>query len=109
MDINCKKFAMIIEQKICFSSRRDPLIDLYSVTFMWYSPIALGTVLLVGIIVSYLTHPLQPHEIDPKLIIPVSDVFCCFLPKRWREWLRCGVDYEAYHKKQVYQFEYFAS
>ncbi|CAF1245648.1 unnamed protein product [Rotaria sordida] len=82
------------------SLKRDPLIDLYSVSYMWYTSIAVGTVVLVGNIVSYLTHPLQPHEIDPKLIISVSDVCCCFLPKRWREWLRCGVDYEIYHKRQ---------
>ncbi|CAF3621225.1 unnamed protein product [Rotaria sordida] len=82
------------------SLKRDPLIDLYSISYMWYTSIAVGTVVLVGNIVSYLTHPLQPHEIDPKLIIPVSDVCCCFLPERWREWLRCGVDYEIYHKRQ---------
>jgi hypothetical protein len=82
--------------------RRDPLIDFYSVSNMWYSPIAVSTVVLVGIIVSYLTHPLKPHEIDPKLIIPVSDMCCRCLPKRWREWLRCGVNYEAYLKGKVY-------
>ncbi|CAF4387329.1 unnamed protein product, partial [Rotaria sp. Silwood2] len=49
--------------------KRNPLIDLYSVSYMWYTPIAVTTVVVVGILVSYLTHPLQPHEIDPKLII----------------------------------------
>ncbi|CAF4057620.1 unnamed protein product, partial [Adineta steineri] len=76
----------------------DPLIGLYSVSYLWYTPIAVGTVILVGMIVSYITHPLKPHEIDPKLIIPVSDMFCCCLPKSWREWLRCGVSYENYFK-----------
>ncbi|CAF1227589.1 unnamed protein product [Rotaria sp. Silwood1] len=80
--------------------KRDLLIDLYSVSYLWYSPIAVGTVVLVGMTVSYLTHPLQSHEIDPKLIVPVSDVCCCFLPKRWREWLQCGIDYETYRKRQ---------
>lgn len=58
---------------------------------MWYTPIAVGTVVVVGLIVSYLTRPLKPHEVDPKLIIPVSDVCCCCLPKRIRDWLRCGI------------------
>ncbi|CAF1432489.1 unnamed protein product [Adineta steineri] len=25
-------------------------------------------------------------------------MFCCCLPKSWREWLRCGVSYENYFK-----------
>ncbi|CAF3850445.1 unnamed protein product [Rotaria magnacalcarata] len=82
------------------SLKRDPLIDLYSVSYMWYTPIAVGTVIIVGNIVSYLTHPLSPHEIDPKLIISVRNVCCCCLPKQWCQWLQFGIDYEAYHKEQ---------
>ncbi len=91
-----------------FLFRRDPLIDFYSVSYMWYTPIAVSIVVIVGIIVSYLTHPLKPHEIDPKLIISVSDM-CCFrcLPKRWREWLRCGVSYEVYLKSKVFKVIHF--
>ncbi len=92
-----------------FLFRRDPLIDFYSVSYMWYTPIAVSIVILVGVIVSYLTHPRKPHEIDPKLIISVSDMCCCCccLPKRWREWLRCGVSYEAYLKGKVLKFTHF--
>ncbi|UJR32988.1 hypothetical protein I4U23_020450 [Adineta vaga] len=79
----------------------NPLLDFYSISYMWYTPIAVGTVLVVGLIVSYLTHPLKPNEIDPKLLIPVSDVFCCCLPKRIRDWLRCGVKEEAYVENKV--------
>jgi len=68
---------------------------------MWYTPIAVSTVLIVGLIVSYLTHPLKPNEIDPKLLIPIGDVCCCCLPKSIRNWLRCGVDYENYLEKKV--------
>ena len=60
---------------------------------MWYTPIAVCTVLIIGIIVTYLTHPLKPKQVDPKLLIPIDDVCCCCLPKSFREWLRCGVDY----------------
>ncbi|CAF0763466.1 unnamed protein product [Adineta steineri] len=81
--------------------KRNPLIDFYSVSYMWYTPIAVGTVLVVGIIVSYLTHPLKPNEVDPKLLIPISDVFCCCLPKRIRDWLRCGVDEVVVTDKKV--------
>ena len=85
--------------------RRDPFADLYSVSYLWYTPIAVATVILVGNIVSCLTHPLQPHEIDPKLIIPISELYCCFLPKRRRERLRYGIDNEG----KVSDFDYFHS
>ncbi|CAF2418697.1 unnamed protein product [Rotaria sp. Silwood2] len=79
----------------------NPLLGLYSISYMWYTPIAVSTVIIVGLIVSYLTHPLKPNEIDPKLIIPIGDVCCCFLPKRIRDWLRCGVKEDVYFEKKV--------
>ncbi|CAF1254576.1 unnamed protein product [Rotaria sordida] len=85
--------------------KRDPLIDFYSVSYMWYTPIAVLTVLIVGLIVSYLTHPLKPNEVDPKLLIPIGDACCCCLPKRIRDFLRCGVDYENYKEKDTYESE----
>jgi hypothetical protein len=68
---------------------------------MWYTPIAVGTVLIVGLIVSYITGPTKPNEIDPKLLISCSDVCCCFLPKRVRDWLRCGVKVNVYPEEKV--------
>ncbi|CAF4014304.1 unnamed protein product [Rotaria sordida] len=95
------------------SPRTDPLLDLYSVSYMWYSPIAVSTVLIVGLIVSYLTRPLKPHEVDPKLIIPIDDVCCCCLPKSVRHWLRCDIkenkmDYNTL-LKYIYNEEHIIS
>jgi hypothetical protein len=84
-----------------FSLRPNPLLGFYSVSYMWYTPIAVATVLVVGIIVSYITGPLKPNEVDPKLLIPISDVFCCCLPKRIRDWLRCGVKEDVYLEEKV--------
>ncbi|CAF1423382.1 unnamed protein product [Adineta ricciae] len=50
------------------------LLSLYSISHMWYTPIAVGTVVIVGIIVSYLFHPLKSNEIDSKLIIRIHDI-----------------------------------
>lgn len=58
---------------------------------MWYTPIAVGAVVIVGLIVSYITGPTKPGETDPKLLIPLGDVCCWFLPKRIRNWFRCGL------------------
>ena len=78
-------------------------------SYIWYPVIAIVTVVLVGIIVSYITGPLKREEIDTKLIMQMSDVSCCFLPKRWRKRVRCGVKYQADHEKQVTLCEYFHS
>ena len=59
---------------------------------MWYPPIALVTVLLVGMVVSLLTRSSKPARVNPKLIIPIGDVCCCCLPKQIRRWFRCSVD-----------------
>ena len=68
---------------------------------MWYTPIAVGSVLIVGLIVTYATGPMKPHEVDPKLLIPISDVCCCCLPTRIRDWLRFGFTKDAYLEKKV--------
>ena len=77
---------------------------------MWYTPIAVATVLIVGLIVSYLTHPLKPHETNPKLLIRVDNLCCCCLPKRIRDYFRCGVDYEnKFEEKNVCIERFFFS
>ncbi|CAF1015360.1 unnamed protein product [Rotaria sp. Silwood1] len=97
---NCS-IPVNITTPLTTSIKPNPLLNLYSISYMWYTPIAVGTVLIVGLIVSYLTHPLKPNEVDPKLLIPVGDVCCCFLPKRIRDWLRYGVKEEAYFEKKA--------
>lgn len=55
---------------------------------MWYTPIAVGTVIIVGIVVSYLTHPLKYYEVNPLLIIRMNDIFePIYEPSYWRNWL----------------------
>ncbi|CAF4095031.1 unnamed protein product [Rotaria magnacalcarata] len=83
------------------STRSNPLIDFYSISYMWYTPIAVGTVVIVGLIVSYITGSQKPNEIDPKLLISVSDLCCCCLPKRMRDWFRCGIIENGYFEKKA--------
>ncbi len=37
--------------------------------------------------------PNRPGDVDSNLLMPIFDIFCCFLPGSWRQKLRCGVDY----------------
>ncbi|CAF3550223.1 unnamed protein product [Rotaria sp. Silwood1] len=73
------------------SIKANPLLGFYSISYMWYTPIGVTTVIIVGVIVSYLTRPLKSNEIDPKLIIRISNVNCCCLPKCIHDWIRYGV------------------
>ena len=39
--------------------------------------------------------PTDPETLDPKLICPVFDVFCWWLPEKTRKSLRFGVKHEV--------------
>ena len=43
-----------------------------------------------------LAGPTKPGDVDPKLLCPIFDMFCCYLPQRARRWLRCGTDAYTY-------------
>jgi sodium-dependent multivitamin transporter 6 len=95
------KEKLNFENLYLFFFRLNPLLGFYSVSYMWYTPIAVASVLVVGLIVSYATGTVKPNEVDPKLLIPISDVCCCCLPKSVRDWLRFGFTDEAYLGKKV--------
>ncbi|XP_065561213.1 LOW QUALITY PROTEIN: sodium-dependent multivitamin transporter-like [Artemia franciscana] len=66
-------------------------LGLYKVSYMWYSTIGCFTVIIVGIIVSFLTGAQDPRKLNPELICPVyKKLYCCF-PKKWKEFLRFNV------------------
>ncbi|CAF0743505.1 unnamed protein product [Didymodactylos carnosus] len=81
--------------------RKNALLPFYSISYMWYAPIAVIVTCTVGVIVSYITGPLKPNEIDPKLIIPIFDKICCCLPKNIRKKLHFGTDYYTYQNKDL--------
>ncbi|CAF2853136.1 unnamed protein product [Rotaria sp. Silwood2] len=90
-----------ITTPITIPIKSNPLLDFYSISYLWYSPIAVSAVGIVGMIVSYLTCPVKSNEIDPKLIISVTDVCCFSVPKRVRDWLRCSFTDDAYLEKKI--------
>ncbi|KAL5019391.1 hypothetical protein ScPMuIL_005113 [Solemya velum] len=72
----------------------DPLDRLYSLSYMWYTPLAVLITVVVGLIVSFITGATKPSSIDPRLICPVFDVFFPYLPERIRKPLRFGVRHD---------------
>lgn len=52
---------------------------LYRISYMWYTVLGVGSTLVVGLVVSFLTGARNPKEVDPMLLTPVIHRF---LPKK---------------------------
>lgn len=66
---------------------------LYTVSYLWYPSIGTATVIVVGLIVSFITGPMKMDEIDARYLIPIFDRLFCCLPARWRKTLRCHKEF----------------
>ncbi|XP_061425456.1 sodium-dependent multivitamin transporter-like isoform X2 [Lethenteron reissneri] len=63
------------------------LDSFYSLSYMWYTAHNAATVVLVGMLVSLLTAPME--SIDPRTLVPVAYTLCRCLPASARAWLCC--------------------
>lgn len=62
---------------------------LYSLSYMWYSAHNSTTVVVVGLLVSFITGPMRESELTPGTVFPVLGTLLFFLPERYREKLCC--------------------
>lgn len=62
---------------------------LYSLSYMWYSAHNSTTVVIVGLLVSFITGPMKESELTPGTVFPVLGTLLFFLPERYREKLCC--------------------
>ncbi|XP_073788967.1 solute carrier family 5 member 6a isoform X1 [Danio rerio] len=79
---------------------------LYSLSYMWYSAHNSATVVVVGLVVSYLTGPWKEKDLNPGTVYPVLGNLLFFLPQRYREKLCCVTPLEDKSKdldRQPYQ------
>lgn len=67
---------------------------LYTVSYIWYSFIAVLTVVVVGMIVSLITGPRKPRDLDPRLMVPIFDILFPYLPEKIRKPLRLGIRFD---------------
>ncbi|CAG0884607.1 unnamed protein product [Darwinula stevensoni] len=67
------------------------VLGLYHLSYMWYSAVACFTVIIVGLLVSFLTGAQDPKTLNPNLICPFFDRVAPFLPERIRRKLRFHV------------------
>uniref|UniRef100_A0A3Q3GCC8 Sodium-dependent multivitamin transporter n=1 Tax=Kryptolebias marmoratus TaxID=37003 RepID=A0A3Q3GCC8_KRYMA len=61
----------------------------YSLSYMWYSAFSCVTVILVGLIISFLTGPMKEEDVTPGTIYPLVEKLLCFLPEHVKTKLCC--------------------
>ncbi|KAK2170802.1 hypothetical protein NP493_1139g00056 [Ridgeia piscesae] len=67
-------------------------LEFYETSYLWYSLFGAVVVNVVGWLVSALTCAADPKKVDPRLLTPVVESFCCCLPVCVRRALQCNID-----------------
>uniref|UniRef100_A0A668AX16 Solute carrier family 5 member 6 n=1 Tax=Myripristis murdjan TaxID=586833 RepID=A0A668AX16_9TELE len=70
-------------------SRPTGLKRFYSLSYMWYSGLGCFTVVLTGLIISFLTGPMKEEEVTPGTIYPLLGNLLFFLPEHLKQKLCC--------------------
>ncbi|XP_014675985.1 PREDICTED: sodium-coupled monocarboxylate transporter 1-like [Priapulus caudatus] len=70
------------------------VFPLYRLSYMWYSAVGCMSVIVLGLIISFMTGPTKPASLNPALICPWFDYTLCCLPKKIRHFLWCGVQHD---------------
>uniref|UniRef100_A0A1A8LFC5 Sodium-dependent multivitamin transporter n=3 Tax=Nothobranchius TaxID=28779 RepID=A0A1A8LFC5_9TELE len=71
------------------TSRASGLKRFYLLSYMWYSGFSCFTVIITGLIISFLTGPMKEEDVTPGTIYPLSEKLFCFLPEGMRKKLCC--------------------
>ncbi|XP_028857887.1 sodium-dependent multivitamin transporter-like [Denticeps clupeoides] len=103
---NVTAVAMTTMGPVTLKPRPSGLQALYSLSYMWYSAHNSTTVVLVGLVVSLLTGPMNEKELTPGTVYPLLGNLLFFLPERFREKLCCIMPLEDKSKmidRQPYQ------
>ncbi|XP_013881772.1 solute carrier family 5 member 6 isoform X2 [Austrofundulus limnaeus] len=70
-------------------TRPSGLRRFYSLSYMWYSGFSCFTVILTGLIISFLTGPMKEEDVTPGTIYPLGEKLLCFLPECVQKKLCC--------------------
>ncbi|XP_041356385.1 sodium-coupled monocarboxylate transporter 1-like [Gigantopelta aegis] len=79
---------------------------LYTVSYLWLPSIGAATVVVVGLIVSFITGPMKVGDVDSKYMVPFFDRLFCCLPERVSRVLRCNQEFEDPETSNVKEDEF---
>ncbi|XP_071129765.1 sodium-dependent multivitamin transporter-like [Mytilus edulis] len=97
---NSSTFSSIAMTTLPTQSESNTIFPLYDLSFTYYMLLAPAIVLVVGLAVSFLTGHNDPKSVDPRLICPIFDVLCPYLPEKIRKPLRFGIIHKDKYKIQ---------
>ena len=80
---------------VTFKEDYSTLVDFYSISYLWYGVWGTIVYIIVALIVSFLTGPTNPKDVDSKLMAPLFYNCCPFIPEKYRHKLLFGVDYSS--------------
>ncbi|XP_078506127.1 sodium-dependent multivitamin transporter isoform X1 [Lissotriton helveticus] len=81
--------------------RKSGLAKFYSLSYMWYSAHNSTTVVVVGLIVSFLTGSMKGKDVNPRTIYHVLPKLLFFLPDKYKENLYFGVRHTKEESEQT--------
>ncbi|XP_041355396.1 sodium-dependent multivitamin transporter-like [Gigantopelta aegis] len=68
---------------------------LYTVSYLWLPSIGAATVVVVGLLVSFITGPMKVGEVDTRYLVPFFDRLFCCLPESCSRRLRCNQEFHS--------------
>uniref|UniRef100_A0A8P4KSJ3 Solute carrier family 5 member 6 n=1 Tax=Dicentrarchus labrax TaxID=13489 RepID=A0A8P4KSJ3_DICLA len=80
-------------------SRPSGLKRFYSLSYMWYSGFSCFTVILIGLIISFLTGPMKEEDVNPGTIYPLLGKLLCFLPEHLKKKFCCRTDHHQTRRR----------
>ncbi|CAL1548108.1 unnamed protein product [Lymnaea stagnalis] len=79
----------------------DPFIEMYKLSYMYYTALGMLIVWVVGLAVSFITGFTQPESLDARLICPVvEETFPC-LPEKVKKFFRFGIIHKGKYDREA--------
>ncbi|XP_070185520.1 sodium-dependent multivitamin transporter-like [Littorina saxatilis] len=93
LDLNTTSAASMMNTTVPVEhlSESASIEDIYELSYLWYSVLAVFVVIVVGLIVSFATGCQDPKELDPRLVQPLCSIICPMCPTACLSSLHCGV------------------
>ncbi|XP_059152872.1 sodium-coupled monocarboxylate transporter 1-like isoform X3 [Physella acuta] len=79
----------------------DPFIEMYKLSYMYYTALGMLAVWGVGLPISFATGYTRPETIDPRLICPVFEEMIPCLPAKVKKFFRFGIVHEGKYDKEA--------
>lgn len=71
------------------------VFNFYRMSYMWYVSFGMIINVIVSLVISFITGPTNPKDLNSKLMSPLFYKMFPFLPERIRQYLYLGVDYKS--------------